>query len=127
MFPSHDPIGGVRIFNGRMDDSLFGEGYANIPQRTVAHLVQGGAIKIEDELNGDLPVNHMWISENHDSLLLQAPANNWQPYTKLMKKHLEAPIDFSIHCSLKRDVRLIIPADIEMSDTNYGELKKVKL
>jgi uracil-DNA glycosylase family 4 len=120
-----DPFGGIRIFNGRMDDELFKEGYANIPQRTVAHLVQGAALKIDEELNGDSAV--MWLSEDHDSLKMQVPANNWEPYARLMKKHFLASIDFSIHCSLRRDYTLVIPCDIEFSDTNYGEMHKVKI
>lgn len=120
-----DPFGGVRIFNGRMDDSLYKEGYANIPQRTVSHLVQGAALKIDEELNGDNAF--LWLSENHDSLLMQVPANNWEPYGRLMKKHMQAPIDFRTYCSLKRDITLVIPADIELSDTNYAEMRKVKL
>ena len=60
------------------------EGFANIPQRTVAHLVQGAAIKIDEELNGDREIK--WITENHDSLLMQVPANNWEIYGRLMKK-----------------------------------------
>jgi hypothetical protein len=120
-----DPFGGVRIFNGRLDDSTYKEGYANIPQRTEGHLVQSAALAIEEELNGD--VAHMWVSENHDSLLMQAPANNWEPYARLMKKHMEAPIDFSTYCSLKRNYVLKIPCDIEISDTNYAELRKVKV
>ena len=120
-----DPFGGVRIFNGRMDDSTYKEGYANIPQRTVAHLVQGAALKIDEEMGEDRVA--MWISENHDSLLMQVPANNWEPYGQLMKKHMQTPIDFSTYCSLKRNVILTIPADIEFSDTNYAELRKVKV
>lgn len=120
-----DPFGGVRIFNGRLDDATFREGYSNIPQRTEAHLVQKAALAIEDELNND--VEHMWISENHDSLLMQVPASNWEPYGRLMQKHMQIPIDFRTYCSLKRDYTLIIPADIEMSDTNYGAMEKVKL
>lgn len=120
-----DPFGGIRIFNGRMDEELYKEGYANIPQRTVAHLVQGAALKIDEELNGDKAV--MWLTENHDSLLMQVPAANWEPYAKLMKKHFLTPIDFSIYCSLKRDYVLTIPCDIEFSDTNYGEMRKVKI
>jgi DNA polymerase I-like protein with 3'-5' exonuclease and polymerase domains len=120
-----DPFGGVRIFNGRMDNELYKEGYANIPQRTVGHLVQGAALKIDDELNGD--IEKKWISENHDSLLMQVPAGNWEPYARLMKKHLETPIDFSRYCSLKRNHVLTIPADVEMSDTSYAEMRKVKL
>lgn len=120
-----DPFGGIRIFNGRMDDELFKEGYANIPQRTVAHLVQGAALKIDDELNGDKAV--LWLSEDHDSLKMQVPAANWEPYAKLMKKYFLAPIDFSTYCSLKRDYILTIPCDIEFSDTHYGNMHKVKI
>lgn len=119
-----DPFGGVRIFNGRMDDELFKEGFANIPQRTVAHLVQGALIKIYDEI-GEQPKTY--ISENHDAVVLQVPKNDWRPYAELMKKHFERPIDFSQYCTLKRDYKLTIPCDIEISDTNYAEMRKVKI
>jgi uracil-DNA glycosylase family 4 len=120
-----DPYGGVRVFNGRMDESIFKEGFANIPQRTVAHLVQGAGLKIDEELNGDNAF--MWLSEDHDSLKMLAPENNWEPYARLMKKYFEVPIDFSRYCSLKRDYQLVIPCDIEISSTNYAEMHKVKL
>lgn len=120
-----DPFGGPRIFNGRMDDEIFKEGFANIPQRTVAHLVQGAALKIDDELNGDKAF--MWMGEKHDELIMQVPENNWQPYAKLMRKHMMAPIDFSTYCTLKRDYVLTIPCDIEISNTHLGEGEKVKV
>jgi DNA polymerase I-like protein with 3'-5' exonuclease and polymerase domains len=119
-----DPFGGIRIFNGRMDDELYKEGFANIPQRTVAHLVQGAAIKIDEELNGD--PDAQWLSEDHDSLKMLVPEHNWEPYANLLRKHMQAPIDFSTYCSLKRDYVLTIPCDIEISDTNYAEMRKVK-
>lgn len=120
-----DPYGGLRIFNGRMDEELYKEGFANIPQRTVAHLVQTAGIKIDEELNGDIEC--LWLSEDHDSLKMEVPENNWEPYARLMKKHFEAPIDFSTYCSLKRNYILRIPAEIEISDTNYAEMRKVKI
>ncbi len=120
-----DPFGGVRIFNGRMDEDLFKEGYANIPQRTVAHLVQGAGLKIDDELNGDNVF--MWLSEDHDSLKMQVPENNWEPYARLMKKHFEAPINFSTYCSLKRDYILTIPCALEIAIKNYAEFEKVNI
>jgi DNA polymerase-1 len=126
-----DPYGGVRIFNGRMDESLYQEAYANIPQRTVGHLVQGAALKVNDELGDEVgsvhsnrPVN--WISENHDSLLMQVPANNWEPYARLLKKHMTTPISFKL-CTLSRDYELIIPCDVELGEKNYAEMQKVKL
>lgn len=126
-----DPFGGVRLFHGRMDDELYKEGFANIPQRTVAHLVQGAALRVNEELGDEVghvsthPVN--WISENHDSLLLQVPENNWEPYARLLKLHMQSSIDFSRYCSLRRDYTLVIPCDIEISDTNYAEMRKVKI
>lgn len=120
-----DPFGGVRIFNGRMDDELYKEGYANIPQRTVGHLVQGAGIKVYEELNGDTEA--LFLSENHDALVMEVPATNWEPYARLLKKHMMAPIDFSLYCSLKRDYILTIPCDVEFSDTNYANMVKVKV
>ncbi len=120
-----DPMGGVRIFNGRMDDSLYQEAYANIPQRTVAHIVQGAAIKIDEELNGDGEI--LWAEEKHDALYLQAPENNWEVYARLMKKYMEREVDFSIYCTLKRDIKLVIPCDVEVSHTNYASFEKVKI
>jgi uracil-DNA glycosylase len=123
-----DPFGGVRIFNGRMDDSLYQEAYANIPQRTVAHLVQGAALRINDELNGDIENGViLWAEEKHDSLALQAPEDNWEVYARLMKKHMETPINFRTYCTLKRDVDLVIPCECEVSHKSYADFEKVKL
>lgn len=136
-----DPFGGVRIFTGRLDADLYKEGYANIPQRTVGHLVQSAGLDLYDELiasgvkvynyantakeNEDWEV--MFVSENHDALLLQVPEDNWEPYARILKRLMQRPIDFSTYCSLKRDIQLVIPCDVEVSSTNYGELKKAKL
>lgn len=119
-----DPFGGVRIFNGRMGEDLFKEAFANIPQRTVGHVVQGAALKIDDELNGD--EEGYFIGEKHDELIMEVPEHNWQPYARMLKKYMEYPIDFN-HCSIKRDYILTIPCDVEISDTHYGAFRKVKL
>lgn len=120
-----DPMGGVRQFFGRMDDSIYGEAYANLPQRTVAHLIQGAALKINEELDGDTEV--LFIEEKHDALYIEVPATNWELYAKLMKKYMETPINFNTYCTLKRDYNLIIPCDIEMSETNYSDFNHVEL
>lgn len=119
-----DPYGGVRIFNGRMDEELYKEGLANIPQRTVGHLVQGAALKIDDELNGDKAF--LWLGEKHDELVMQVPESNYMPYAHLLRKHMMTPIDFSTYCTLKRDYILTIPCDVEISHTHLGDFEKVK-
>lgn len=120
-----DPFGGPRIFNGQMNDSLYQEGYANIPQRSVAHLIQGAAIAADEIFQED--VNFMWSQEKHDALYFQAPENNWEPYAKVVRDLMQRPIDFSTYCTLKRDIQLVIPADVEISHTHYADFKKVKL
>lgn len=119
-----DPFGGIRIFNGRIDEDLFKEGYANIPQRTVAHLVQTAGLNVYDEIKGE---DAQFVSENHDALVLQVPEKEWELYARLLKREMERPIDFSRYCSLKRDFVLIIPSDVEIGEKNYAEMKKVKL
>jgi len=120
-----DPFGGVRLFNGRMGDELFGEGYANIPQRTVAHLVQGAAITLDEEFAGD--ANLFWLGEKHDELIFEVPENDYERYAKALKIQMERPIDFNTYCTLKRDYQLIIPCDVEISTTHYGDFNKVRL
>lgn len=117
--------GRPRVFNGNWEDDLYKEAYAFIPQSTVADLNQGAALDCDDEFNGDVEV--MFLSENHDSLLIQAPANDWERYASVLKRHQTRMLDFSLYCTLKRDYKLTIPVDIEMSDQNYAALKKVKV
>lgn len=118
-----DPFGGVRVFNGRMDDEIYKEGFANIPQRTVSHLVQGAALNIQDDIGWDNNDGY-FIGEKHDELIMEVPENDWQRYALVLKKHMELPIDFSTYCTLKRDYVLTIPCDIEISDTHYGDFRK---
>jgi uracil-DNA glycosylase len=118
-----DPMGGVRVFNNRMDDSLYQEAYANLPQRTVAHLVQSAAVRSKERFNGEA----IFLVEAHDALVIEAPKNNWEPFARVLKEEMEKEIDFNQYCSLKRDYRLKIPADVEVSETNYGDFHKVKI
>lgn len=117
-----DPFFGIRIFNARMDDEIYKEAYANIPQRTVAHLVQNAAVNSDREFNGEAT----FLVEAHDALVIEAPKNNWEPFARLLRENMQKEIDFN-QCSLKRDYRLKIPADIEVSDTHYGDFHKVKI
>lgn len=118
-----DPFGGVRIFNGRMDDEIYKEAYANIPQRTVAHLVQGAAVRAKEKFNGDA----VFLVEAHDALVIEAPKNNWESFARILKEEMEKEVDFNQYCSIKRNYKLKIPADVEISDTHYGDFRKVKI
>lgn len=127
-----NPYGRPRELFGRLDDTTYKEGYAFIPQSTVADTTQTALLEIDDALNGDVEAG--FVSENHDALVLEVPADNWMPYAQLLKKHMVRPIYFGQYCSLSRDFTLTIPVDVEISQdpktgeiTNYGKLYKIKV
>ncbi len=121
-----DPFGGIRVFNSRMDDEIYKEAYANIPQRTVAHLVSHALINISDELGEAHDATGYFIGEKHDELVMEVPENDYSSYAELLRTHMQKPIDFNTYCSIKRDYVLTIPCDVEISDTHYGEFRKFK-
>lgn len=127
-----NPYGRPRVFHGRFEDELYKEGYAQTPQSTVADTTLSAALSCWDEIGHDSKIA-FFQSENHDALVMSVPINEWELYAKTLKKHMTRPIDFSIHCTLKRNFVLTIPVDIEVSInkegkiTNYGELYKVKI
>lgn len=121
-----NPYGRPRTFYGKWDDELYKEGYANIPQSTVADTTLSAALDAWDEWGHDNKTA-VFVSENHDSLTAQVPANDWERYAKSLKKHMTRVIDFNTCCTLKRDYKLTIPVDIEMSEANYANFKKLKL
>jgi DNA polymerase I-like protein with 3'-5' exonuclease and polymerase domains len=119
-----NPFGRVRQFFERLGKETYGEGYATIPQSTVADKIKSTRIRVEPEMRD---VGKMLMGEAHDSLLFRFPIPEWEDRARVIVKHLEEPIDFSQNCTLRRDVKLRIPADVEVSETNYRDLRKVRL
>jgi uracil-DNA glycosylase family 4 len=117
-----NPFGRARQFFERLDKKTYGEGYAHIPQSCVADKVKTSILKSKAEM----PDFHkMLMGEAHDALLFRFPINEWEDRARLVKLNLEEPIDFSV-CTLKR-LPLRIPADVEVSFTNYKDLERVKI
>jgi DNA polymerase I-like protein with 3'-5' exonuclease and polymerase domains len=119
-----NPFGRIRQFFERLGKDTYGEGYATIPQGTVADQVKTAIIKTYQEMPD---FSQMLAGEAHDALLCRFPKGEWRDRAKVLQGFLECPIDFSVNCSLRRDVKLVIPADVEYSETNYRDLEKVKL
>jgi len=119
-----NPFGRIRQFFERIGKDTYGEGYATIPQATVADKIKSTRISVGYEMKD---IGTMLMGEAHDSLLFRFPENEWRDRTRVVKKHLEEPIDFSINCSLRRNVMLTIPADVEVGYENYRDLVKEKI
>lgn len=117
-----NPYGAIRTFNDRLGEkSIYGEGYAHIPQSTVGDKVKRSILEIE-ELMPDF-VSLCLMGEAHDALLMRFPLGEEVDRAKVVKEVMEREIDFS-SCSLKRG-KLKIPVDVEVSYTNYKDLTKM--
>jgi len=60
------PFGDSRMFYDRLGDELYKEGYAHIPQNTVAHHLKRAALAAKREMP-DLQI----VLEAHDALLFR--------------------------------------------------------
>lgn len=114
-----NPFGRRRQFLGRYDDSLFKEGFAQIPQSTVSDHLKMAALRIRRRIPS------LWIClESHDALLVQPTLEERDNVARVMKEEFEKPIDFS-RCSIPRG-ELIIPCEIKWG-FNYKDLKDLKV
>jgi|SRR5262245_21507424 len=115
-----NPFGRFRMFFERSGEDLYKEAFAFIPQSCVRdHLAQAW-LRISQEIELDV------VIEAHDSLTFQCREDEINDICKVVKREFEKPIDFS-QCSLKRDIQLVIPADIEIGYENLKEFTKYKL
>lgn len=116
------PYGGVRQFFGRLDNETYKEGYAHLPQGTIAEHVKHSLLGVRQ----DMPdMRYMFIGESHDALLFRFPIGEEVDRARIVKRHLEKEIDFGA-CSLKRGT-LRIPADVEIGRENYKQMVKLKV
>lgn len=116
-----NPFGRERQFLNRWGNELFKEAYAQIPQSTVSDHLKFAAQRIEKRC----PWMQI-LQESHDSFLAQIEPIYDEMTFKVIREELETPINFK-NCTLSRDVDLVIPCDIAMSDKTWLEMKKVKL
>lgn len=116
-----NPYGRIRFFLDRVGEEMFREAYAWMPQSTVHDTLTKGGMKVKAK-----KLDMKWVKEDHDSFLTMVKEDEMKDIAKLMKKELEIEIDFNF-CTLKRNVKLVIPCDFEWSDTNYKAMKKLKV
>ncbi len=113
------PNGRRRDFFGRMENSLINEAISYIPQVVVSDQNKFSFIGISEEMP-----EIFYLNESHDSSLVEIKKDELERYGGLVKKYIETPINFN-RCSLKRDFELVIPSEIEWSDTNWAEMRKL--
>lgn len=114
------PNGRRRDFFSRFDKHMINEGISTLPQMIVTDYLKNPLDKIFLE-------QAPWaepLAESHDSILAQVPLARKEEYGQLFKTSVEVPIDFR-NCSLSREFNLTIPCEVEWSDTNWEEMRRL--
>lgn len=115
-----NPFGRKRTFFERWGEELWKEAYSQIPQSTVADHLKEAMLRVRKRLP--------WLQivlEAHDAFGWHCLKTQYANVAAIVKEELERPIDFT-NCSLSRG-SLVIPADVQYSDTNYKDLKAYKV
>ena len=95
------------------DPMLQNKAVSFIPQSTIADLVNHAMYDIDSKLT-----DVQMLLQVHDSLVVQYPIEVAEKRRQQVKKLMEIPIPY--------EPRLIIPADIQISQKSYGDVKDVK-
>lgn len=84
-------FGYPRLFTGLWGDELFKEAYAFIPQSTVGCITHKAITGLQNIIEAD---NLDWdiLQNGHDSMLVQAPENDWKSCAKAMQNLIEADL-----------------------------------
>ena len=117
--PEHElraPNGRLRAFYDRIDKGTYNEGISFLPQAIVTDQTKFHGIG-KTYCN---PSIYKWaalLAESHDSALSEVHRDRALEFARIFKTNIESePIDFS-KCTLKRNYKLTIPAEVSMGES----------
>lgn len=116
------PFGRIRWFYNRLDNSLYKEGLAYIPQSGVSDHTKFSIPRIQARIKWRI----RFINEQHDSVLAEVRKENRNEYLDVFKQVYERPTNF-INCSLSRDFDLVVPAELNVGEENWQRMLEVKI
>jgi uracil-DNA glycosylase family 4 len=106
-----------RVFLDNWGDDMFKEAYAQIPQSSVADIIDERGL-IEVYYNQDKYHESELLMQVHDSIVIQIPlSHGWKRHAEILldiKKSLEQPLS-------NGETEFVIPADISMGLNLYKE------
>jgi len=115
------PLGRVYTLNGALGEELFKEGYAAIPQSTVADVTNLGLKRLDAEAS-----SWQWrvALQVHDSVVLSVP-REYKPDVIAEAIRRCMLMELTVEDITGKRRKLTIPCDISVG-LNWGELKEVK-
>lgn len=114
------PHGRRREFFGILDEDTFKEGYSYIPQAVVSDDIKFSLQQLMEIVDWG-----RFLIEKHDSILAEIPLERKDEYVEIWNRTMHQEIDFR-SCTLKRDFSLVIPTELQWSDTNLHELRDLR-
>jgi len=114
------PNGRRRDFYGRTDEETVNQGISQLPQAIVTDYMKQALPAVLTQCRDFMRP----LSEAHDGFLSEIKKGHEEEYGKCFKRIAEVGIDFRT-CSLARDFELVIPMEVEMSDTNWEGMRKL--
>ena len=115
------PNGRRRDFFGRYDKDQINEGISFLPQAIVTDYLKNGLHRTFETCKFAIP-----LSEAHDGFLAEVELGRHEEYAIEFQKNTVVDIDFRT-CSLARNYMLKIPMEAEYSETNWMEMKPLKI
>ena len=114
------PFGRKRDFFSKLDENLYNQAIGYIQQSAISDQIKFAMLRVEARLP--------WVEfiyEGHDSAMSEVPENKIDEYCSVYTEETQKPINFS-RCSLSRDYDLLIPVELEISGTNWNEMRPYK-
>lgn len=107
-------FGRRRWFLNKNDKTLENKIFAFKPSSTVADVINRGWINIREQYP-DIDI----LLQVHDSLVMQYNIDKAEEYRPKILKAMEVPLDYN--------PPIIIPVDMKVSLTSYGDCEKIKI
>jgi DNA polymerase I-like protein with 3'-5' exonuclease and polymerase domains/uracil-DNA glycosylase len=114
------PQGRKRQNFKRVDKDTIKEYYSYIPQATVTDDLKEGMLRM---WRGESSSWFNFLNESHDSCLAELHKKDKNKYADLFLKEMQQPISFRTG-SFVRNVDLVIPVELNWSDTNWKYMEK---
>jgi len=106
-----------RDFFAHFDNKLVKEALAFLPQSRISDHTKFSLRRIMDEMPWVRP-----LAEAHDGIFSEVPKGRVEEYSDKAQKIYERPCSF-LMCSLSRDIELVIPAEVSVSEENWMSLE----
>lgn len=112
-----NPFGRPRLFLGRLDESLFREGYSTLPQGSVIDQTRTAMMKMKQR------IPHIrFLLEWHDAAYVLCKIEHLKEIAQVGKEEFEKPIDFE-KCTIKAGL-LTIPCEMKIYKTDFLKAEK---